>query len=75
MSIYLDVVRLSAAMVVFLGHVSGGRMTGGFLWQLNPYMSQAVTVFFVLSGFVIAFVAEEREHTAQAYAGWVESTR
>nr|MDA8253465.1 acyltransferase family protein [Rhodospirillales bacterium] len=67
-SVYLDIVRLSAAMVVFVGHVSGMRLTGGFLWQFGPYMSQAVTVFFVLSGFVIAYVTDGREGTARIYS-------
>lgn len=67
-SVYLDIVRLAAALIVFVGHVSGERMTGGFLWQVAPYMSQAVTVFFVLSGFVIAYVTERREASARSYA-------
>lgn len=60
-SIYLDAIRFTAAMVVFLGHVSGQRLTGGLLWQVGRYMDDAVIVFFVLSGFVIAHVASERE--------------
>jgi peptidoglycan/LPS O-acetylase OafA/YrhL len=67
-SLYLDIIRLSAAMVVFLGHISGQPMTGALLWQIGPYMSQAVTVFFVLSGFVIGYVTEDREATPVAYA-------
>jgi peptidoglycan/LPS O-acetylase OafA/YrhL len=67
-SIYLDIVRLSAAMTVFLGHACGQRLTGGILWQVAPYMSEAVIVFFVLSGFVIAYVTAGRESTAQSYA-------
>jgi len=68
LSVYLDVVRVSAAMVVFLGHLSGKRLTGGFLWQFDAYMSEAVTVFFVLSGFLIAYVTDGRETTAKSYA-------
>lgn len=67
-SIYLDIVRFLAAMTVFLGHVSGQRLTGGFLWQIGGYMQEAVTVFFVLSGFVIAYVTKERETTGHNYA-------
>ena len=67
-SVYLDILRLSAAMVVFLGHISGVRLTGGMLWQFGPYMSQAVTGFFVLSGFVIGYVTDGREATPTVYA-------
>ena len=67
-SIYLDIVRFGAAAVVFLGHVSGQRISGGMLWQIGPYMSEAVTIFFVLSGFVIGYVTDRRETTANAYA-------
>jgi peptidoglycan/LPS O-acetylase OafA/YrhL len=58
---------LLAAMVVFLGHVSGERLTGGFLWQFGPYMGQAVTVFFVLSGFVISYATARQAETARSY--------
>jgi peptidoglycan/LPS O-acetylase OafA/YrhL len=67
-SIYLDLIRFSAAFVVFVGHVSGARFTGGFLWQFGAYMAPAVTIFFVLSGFVIAFVTQHRETDAASYA-------
>ena len=66
-SLYLDLARFTAAMVVFLGHTSGQRLTGGFLWQIAPYMSHAVTVFFVLSGFVISYATDRRENTAFSY--------
>jgi len=66
LSIYLDIVRFTAAMVVFLGHASG-NLTGGFLWQLNSYLSASVMVFFVLSGFVIAFVYDTKEKTIKEY--------
>jgi peptidoglycan/LPS O-acetylase OafA/YrhL len=67
-SLYIDLARFSAALVVFLGHISGQRLTGGFLWQIAPYMSHAVTIFFVLSGFVIAYATDKRENTAFSYA-------
>jgi peptidoglycan/LPS O-acetylase OafA/YrhL len=67
LSIYLDLVRFLAAMVVFLGHVSGARFTGGFLWQLDPLMDTAVVVFFVLSGYVIAFATDAKEGTPYRY--------
>jgi peptidoglycan/LPS O-acetylase OafA/YrhL len=61
-------VRFSAALVVFFGHVSGQRLTGGLLWQFGSHMTEAVTVFFVLSGFVIGYVADTKEHSAGSYA-------
>ena len=66
-SLYLDLARFIAALVVFGGHVSGQRLTGGLFWQFGLYMSHAVTVFFVLSGFVIRFATDQRETTAHAY--------
>ena len=66
-SIYLDAVRFLAAFFVFLDHFALGRISGGFLWQLRPLGDEAVTVFFVLSGFVIAYVTDTREKTAPAY--------
>ncbi len=67
LSIYLDLVRFSAAMVVFLGHASG-KLTGGLFWQLQPYLNASVMVFFVLSGYVIGFVAQTKEKTFRDYA-------
>lgn len=67
-SIYLDLVRFTAAVTVFFGHVSGSRLTGGLFWQMGPYGPEAVDVFFVLSGFVIAYVYDTREHSLTDYA-------
>ncbi|TNE63311.1 MAG: acyltransferase [Alphaproteobacteria bacterium] len=67
-SIFLDLCRFAAALVVFLGHTAGRSFTGGFLWPLAGYLDTAVVVFFVMSGFVIAYVADSREHTARDYA-------
>ena len=66
-SAYLDLVRFLAAMVVFLGHASGIHWTAGFLWQLGPYGDTCVVIFFVLSGFVIGYVSDEKERTPDAY--------
>lgn len=67
-SLYLDLIRFLCASIVFLGHLSGHRFTGGFLWQLAPFMGDAVTIFFVLSGFVISYATECKETHAAAYA-------
>src|SRR5215469_1681333 len=66
-SIYLDLVRFTAAAFVFLTHASREQSSGGFLWQLQ-FGREAVDVFFVLSGFVIAHVTETRERSPLAYA-------
>jgi peptidoglycan/LPS O-acetylase OafA/YrhL len=60
-SAYLDVVRFLAALAVFLGHAAGTNWTNGFLWQFGPYGDTCVVIFFVLSGYVIAYVADNKE--------------
>jgi peptidoglycan/LPS O-acetylase OafA/YrhL len=66
LSLYLDALRFGAAFTVFLSHF--GRVGGGLFWQIQPYGRTAVLVFFVLSGFVIAWVSETRERTLEEYA-------
>lgn len=68
LSATLDLARLGAALVVFLGHAAVRRHGGGVLWQLGGWGDTAVMVFFVLSGFVIAWVAATRERTAATFA-------
>ncbi len=65
-SAFLDLVRLLAAIAVFLSHASWQDHTGGLFWQLNTIGREAVDVFFVLSGFVIGQAAQGR--TARDYA-------
>jgi peptidoglycan/LPS O-acetylase OafA/YrhL len=67
LSIYLDAARLCAAMTVFFGHLAGERFTDGLFWQFGPYMDEAVTVFFVISGFVIAHVVFDRLESRDEY--------
>jgi peptidoglycan/LPS O-acetylase OafA/YrhL len=66
-SLYLDAVRFIAAMVVFVSHFAFNRISGGLFWQMGAYSHEAVTVFFVLSGFVIAYVHDRRETAASEY--------
>jgi len=76
LSLYLDLVRFSAAMIVFAEHFRERtkRAFSGF-WASHPFayshlfpLSQtAVIVFFVLSGFVIAHVLATRERTPLEY--------
>jgi peptidoglycan/LPS O-acetylase OafA/YrhL len=67
-SLYLDLVRFTAAIAVFVSHISGQRFTGGLFWQSGGYGDEAVDVFFVLSGFVIAYVAARSETDAGSFA-------
>lgn len=70
LSIYLDLVRFLAALMVFVVHANYQRFTGGLplFWHFKDLGNDAVMVFFVLSGFVIAYVAAEKEKTIEEYA-------
>jgi peptidoglycan/LPS O-acetylase OafA/YrhL/protein-tyrosine-phosphatase len=63
-SVYLDLVRFLAAFLVLLHHARYIYDPGGALFSLGH---EAVIVFFVLSGFVIAYVAENKERTLKDY--------
>lgn len=69
LSVYLDLLRFAAALLVFIVHANYDRITGGLpiLWRISGLGNDAVMVFFVLSGFVIAYVSEARERTAPIY--------
>jgi len=67
LSLYLDGLRFGAAFMVFLAHYSVQRISGGFFWPSFAYGHTAVLVFFVLSGFVIAWVTETRERSLGQY--------
>ncbi len=69
-SAYLDAIRLLAAFVVVIVHASYDRLAGKLpvVWRIADLGNDAVMVFFVLSGFVIAFVADTKEKTLDSYA-------
>src|SRR4051812_31237259 len=71
-SCYLDLVRIVAALLVFLHHLSldFGCYVPGAGCALVPFHAghSAVVLFFVLSGYVITYVAHERERTLSAFA-------
>src|SRR5258708_1916265 len=49
-SVYLNAVRFFAALIVFIGHISGKRFSGGLFWPISQLGDVAVMVFFVLRG-------------------------
>src|ERR1700761_4869150 len=59
-SLWLDLVRLSAALAVVLFHLSI-RQNGGGWFHTTALGTDAVIVFFVLSGLVITYVADNKE--------------
>src|SRR4051812_7117966 len=73
-SLYLDLMRFLAAVAVFLDHLTSFPITGvedgprqGLL-LIGNYGQSAVTVFFVMSGFVIAYVTTSRENSGWSYS-------
>lgn len=65
-SIYLDFVRFMAALLVAISH-SDNRALIADAVPFTEHSRAAVIVFFILSGYVISFVASEREGTPAAY--------
>lgn len=68
LSLYLDALRFGAALTVFVSHYAKGRYSGGLFWEMTDYGRIGVLVFFVLSGFVIAWVTETKKRTLEEYA-------
>jgi peptidoglycan/LPS O-acetylase OafA/YrhL len=66
LSLYLDLFRLTLALTVVVFHASYPQMGGR--WFVFPWGLTAVIGFFVLSGFVISYVAATKESGAASYA-------
>ncbi len=66
-SIYLDLVRFLAAVAVLLTHLAYKRFTGGLIIEWRTYGNDAVMVFFVLSGYVIAHTVATRDREFRPY--------
>jgi peptidoglycan/LPS O-acetylase OafA/YrhL len=69
-SIYLNALRFGAAMIVLLSHFAYSRFSdGAWIWvrELN-LGSDAVVVFFVLSGLVIALTADTKDRELRDFA-------
>mgnify|MGYP000568320666 CR=1 FL=1 len=68
LSIYLDLVRIVATFLVFVLHAEA--FDGQWIANLLPnFGHDAVVVFFILSGFVIKYVAETKEGTIKHFLG------
>ena len=68
LSLYLDLLRFSAALEVFAYHLT--MLTGWPATQpiFASFGHEAVVVFFVLSGYVIGYAARNRDKTPERYA-------
>ncbi len=59
-SVYLDFLRLLSALLVFAYHAKAERLNGQWLSTVGNFGHDAVIVFFVLSGFVIAYTTSRQ---------------
>jgi peptidoglycan/LPS O-acetylase OafA/YrhL len=68
LSVYLDLVRVLASVLVVVYHFVGWPHFGVAKNALNIWGHEAVIVFFVLSGFVIRHAAETKDFTLHEFA-------
>lgn len=68
LSLLLDVIRFLAALLVFFHHAAIGKFGSGLPYRLIMTGREPVILFFVLSGFVIAYSAETKDRTPGSYA-------
>ena len=68
LSICLDLVRFTAALVVLVCHAAQSKLYSGWFPDIPLAQHYAVVVFFVLSGLVIATSAQHRRLTFTQYA-------
>lgn len=66
-SLLLDLIRFCAAVAVFFYHAEFDQFKVKWLSPVASFGHDAVLVFFILSGFVIYFVAATKENSWQAY--------
>ncbi len=67
LSVYLDLVRFIAACLVYIYH-SNQRLLIEEILPASNFGHSSVIVFFVLSGFVIAYVTDTKENTWTSYS-------
>jgi peptidoglycan/LPS O-acetylase OafA/YrhL len=58
---YLDLLRVVAALLVLLAHLADPAISDGVITVPDQIGYSSVMIFFVLSGYVISYVAVERE--------------
>ncbi|MDB5361782.1 MAG: acyltransferase [Rhodospirillales bacterium] len=68
LSLLLDVIRFIAALLVFFHHAAIGKFASGLPYRLIATDREPVILFFVLSGFVIAYSAETKDRSPGTYA-------
>jgi peptidoglycan/LPS O-acetylase OafA/YrhL len=68
LSIYLDILRVLAALQVALYHLGWLERIGIGQHVWNRWGHEAVVIFFVLSGFVIRYSVDVKDHTFRDYA-------
>jgi peptidoglycan/LPS O-acetylase OafA/YrhL len=67
-SLYLDIVRFVAAVLVVLSHVAKEQIFPAWLTPYVPdFGREAVILFFVLSGYVIAYTRAHKHQTVDHY--------
>jgi len=66
-SVYLDLVRFLAACLVYIYH-SNQRFVTTEILPISQYGHSAVMVFFVLSGYVIAYISDTKERDWITYS-------
>lgn len=64
-SLYLDLIRFLASILVVVTHINHRAIIAEPLPQLGH---DAVMIFFVLSGFVIAFITDKKESDPRSYS-------
>jgi peptidoglycan/LPS O-acetylase OafA/YrhL len=64
----LDVIRFIAALLVFFHHAAIAKFGSGLPYHLVETDREPVILFFVLSGFVIAYSAETKDRSPGTYA-------
>ena len=68
LSRHLDLLRVVAALLVLFAHVSDPAFTDGWIRAPSQIGYSSVMIFFVISGYVISYVAAEREFTLLDFA-------
>ena len=67
-SLYLDFIRFTAAFMVFVDHLASyGFVTDAVAYFIPQLGREAVIIFFILSGYVIAFTTDTRNPDAKSY--------